>query len=580
MENLSCYCGEDLDFNNGASHLIECEAWKTRSSLFQAAQDLIKETGSISLVKLEAEALMMYDFSEKIIPQKQKKSKSKNRRKRSSDIDEATRKLIEDMQRQSLGIDQSLKCALCEKAHPDMSECAFLNCEHMVCHGHIRDEVYENYAKTGTAKCPICGYTLSSEELGLIVNQEELEKLTPSIADAFDNEDGIIATCPCGLATWLEPGKVDLAYKDESGKIVSKKHAEHMAKYRFRCNCGKVTCAKCKAEPYHVGKTCEEYKDFQSAKHCRFCNNKITSSSISCKKGDCKDRYHNACKKILPCGHQCYGTLNETSCFECLNEDCNQNGSSYCTICYVEGLYNAPCVKLGCGHIYHYQCLETTIVKRWAGPRITFKFARCPACNAWVTTPYNIRLEQDLNIVKALYEDIRDKALKRMKFENEGEDRIKNPKDTYYNDPERYALDRYSYYMCFKCKKPYFGGKKDCEQNNDQAKFNPEELVCPSCSAIGMEGSDCKVHGKDFIEFKCKFCCSVSAWFCWGTTHFCDQCHTRQNNGDYLSKKSKSELPVCPGKTCPLKITHPPNGEEFPLGCTLCRNMIANNKDF
>ena len=184
-------------------------------------------------------------------------------------------------------------------------------------------------------------------------------------------------------------------------------------------------------------------------------------------------------------------------------------------------------------------------------------------------------------VILKLYQEIKEKALKRLKFEGmEGEERLKNPKDPYFNNPERYSLDRFSYYECFRCKESYFGGKKDCEQNNDQAKYNAEELVCPSCAAIGMEGADCKTHGKDYIEFKCKFCCSVAAWFCWGNTHFCDPCHTKQNNGDYLSKKTKAELPVCLGKDCPLKVPHPPNGEEFALGCTLCRNLIANRKDF
>ena len=36
-------------------------------------------------------------------------------------------------------------------------------------------------------------------------------------------------------------------------------------------------------------------------------------------------------------------------------------------------------------------------------------------------------------------------------------------------------------------------------------------------------------------------------------------------------------IPKCPGKAkCPLKIEHPANGEEFPLGCSICRNMQAN----
>ena len=35
----------------------------------------------------------------------------------------------------------------------------------------------------------------------------------------------------------------------------------------------------------------------------------------------------------------------------------------------------------------------------------------------------------------------------------------------------------------------------------------------------GVAGTtDCKIHGKDFIEYKCKFCCKIASWFCWGTT--------------------------------------------------------------
>ncbi|XP_076272297.1 E3 ubiquitin-protein ligase MYCBP2-like [Rhynchophorus ferrugineus] len=43
----------------------------------------------------------------------------------------------------------------------------------------------------------------------------------------------------------------------------------------------------------------------------------------------------------------------------------------------------------------------------------------------------------------------------------------------------------------------------------------------------------------------------------------------------------KSELPLCPagpratqldGDECPLHVKHPPTGEEFALGCGVCRN--------
>lgn len=69
-----------------------------------------------------------------------------------------------------------------------------------------------------------------------------------------------------------------------------------------------------------------------------------------------------------------------------------------------------------------------------------------------------------------------------------------------------------------------------------------------------------------------QFCCSVASWYCWGSTHFCDACHRRQVAGDYLTRKPRTRLPRCPGKNqCPLGVEHPPNGDEFCLGCAICR---------
>lgn len=45
----------------------------------------------------------------------------------------------------------------------------------------------------------------------------------------------------------------------------------------------------------------------------------------------------------------------------------------------------------------------------------------------------------------------------------EKDDWLKHP--PYNGDLLPYALARLSYYLCFKCKKPYFGGLKDCENN-------------------------------------------------------------------------------------------------------------------
>ena len=68
----------------------------------------------------------------------------------------------------------------------------------------------------------------------------------------------------------------------------------------------------------------------------------------------------------------------------------------------------------------------------------------------------------------------------------------------------------------------------------------------------------------------------VATWYCWGNTHFCDDCHTRQMGGDFLTKLPPSELPGWPcegGENCPLGLrSHPPAGRERALGCALCRD--------
>lgn len=69
-------------------------------------------------------------------------------------------------------------------------------------------------------------------------------------------------------------------------------------------------------------------------------------------------------------------------------------------------------------------------------------------------------------------------AMQRAKHEGIDKDkRMQEP--PYSGDLTSYAMARLSYYMCFKCKKPYFGGLKSCENNNNQnaEDFNPEHLV-------------------------------------------------------------------------------------------------------
>ena len=53
-----------------------------------------------------------------------------------------------------------------------------------------------------------------------------------------------------------------------------------------------------------------------------------------------------------------------------------------CAICYTCELKEEPCVKLGCGHIYHANCVIELLKHKWPTLRITFDFMSCPQCKA------------------------------------------------------------------------------------------------------------------------------------------------------------------------------------------------------
>ena len=60
----------------------------------------------------------------------------------------------------------------------------------------------------------------------------------------------------------------------------------------------------------------------------------------------------------------------------------------------------------------------------------------------------------------------------------------------------------------------------------------------------------------------------MAVWFCGGTTHYCDPCHSGLGGG----------IKQCPGPgKCPLGVDHPANGKEFALGCFLCRTKRVDS---
>ncbi len=418
------------------------------------------------------------------------------------------------------------------------------------------------------------------------------------------------------------------------GRPLSIEARKHRDQYRIRCRrCADTDfCAECLTTPYHLGFTCSSHEHFKIQRHCRFCGAQVpkdapwmidlvaVGKSATCKmlssvlvargvnfkpkskldvlkqqivdseplanvcaSDECKLWATKGCTNILPCGHVCIGLRDEIKCLGCLQcpdpKDAaamthSARGDDFCNICWTGDLKSAPCIMLDCGHVFHHHCLEQKIANKWCGARITFSFLDCPLCKKPLSAPALApALAPHLELKKA----VMTRAEQRLALEGGHKDAAElKPGGRYERQPVQYALHKFAYYLCFQCRQPYFGGHRSCEVaagEGEAAQYEASEMVCGGCSALGK--TTCEKHGAEAIEHKCKFCCSVASWFCWGTTHFCDDCHRKQGTPESMSKKQRNQLPTCTPKTCPLRVAHPPNGEEYVLGCQICRSATA-----
>ncbi|XP_062904556.1 E3 ubiquitin-protein ligase MYCBP2 isoform X16 [Mobula hypostoma] len=331
----------------------------------------------------------------------------------------------------------------------------------------------------------------------------------------------------------------------------------------------------------HTGKPASS-----SSETCRFCGSRngteLSAVGSVCSDADCQEYAKTACGKTHSCGHPCGGVKDEVRCLPCLH-GCDKNAVSLkqdaddmCMICFTEALSAAPAVQLECSHVFHLHCCRRVLENQWVGPRITFGFMACPICKNKIN---HLVLKDLLDPIKNLYEDVKRKALMRLEYEGlHKSDAITTPGVRFYNDPAGFAMNRYAYYVCYKCKKAYFGGEARCDAEAGQGDdYDPRELICGACSDVSR-AQMCPKHGTDFLEYKCRYCCSVAVFFCFGTTHFCNACH---DDFQRMTSIPKEELPHCPagpkgkqleGAECPLHVIHPSTGEEFALGCGVCRN--------
>ncbi|KAH7424102.1 hypothetical protein KP509_12G090100 [Ceratopteris richardii] len=403
---------------------------------------------------------------------------------------------------------------------------------------------------------------------------------------------------------------------DDEGRPLSRTALFDKYRNYYRCSlCKQGFCGLCMHSPYHLGYTCEGFEKFKNAKRCVYCDTPILAKITSqigpqtitikelqrcldeegidaswcveksellgvwemtlnvCDTRSCREKLHYACTRKLACGHQCKGVKGEKVCLPCLEDECRESASAlsrlvlpraddWCMICMVEPLCACPSIQLKCGHIFHFDCAKKKVKEGFPGPEITFGFLKCPQCSKLMEHESLIPvLRKPLELLSL----VKEKAVERAR-----EEKSHHPMNS--DDLEAYSLSTYNYYLCSRCQLPYYGGNRDCQARLGAVEagiqHNPLELVCGGCSAAADPNMICsKGHGTKYIEFKCKFCCSLATYFCFGRTHFCSNCHVTRPDGDPSFRPEPCRGP----QFCPLKVVHAPNGEEYCLGCSMCR---------
>ena len=157
-----------------------------------------------------------------------------------------------------------MSCNYCDGKFDDleMDKLHFLEtCAHIICKEWFSKLVKKEYAQKQKAEWPECHQQINDYEIKALLGDYVFEKLQKDALMAVVDEDQSIVKCEWGNVMEVEEGKVDYNQKDDEGKKLSRRAAEHMSKYRVRCSaCSNNFCTNCKEQPYHIGKTWEEHK--------------------------------------------------------------------------------------------------------------------------------------------------------------------------------------------------------------------------------------------------------------------------------------------------------------------------------
>ena len=139
------------------------------------------------------------------------------------------------------------------------------------------------------------------------------------------------------------------------------------------------------------------------------------------------------------------------------------DGEELCAICYTSELREEPCVRLGCGHVFHSNCVLQLLQHKWNTLKISFAFMACPTCKQEIKETTCPEINAEIARLSQLRDNLEEMALE--VAENQGlhlSERLTTAGDPFEGDLKGLALHSCAFYECHDCQKPYFGGMIDC----------------------------------------------------------------------------------------------------------------------
>ena len=242
-------------------------------------------------------------------------------------------------------------------------------------------------------------------------------------------------------------------------------------------------------------------------------------------------------------------------------------------------------IKLSCGHRWHLTCLRDQL--RHADPyrdhsqRIIFSGCRCAKCGT-VCEHESIRhLTRPTDALRAKVDEMIKEQL--------GIPESTTTTDGEINTRMEEARRAFAFYMCPACEEPYYGGTVFCaDLDDDDDRDDPRHRrrLCPSCTPQTVCPRPHEHRGS--FQWKCRYCCRPAALVCYGSVHFCNDCHERNrdryqqiNNTARRNRPALEPVPCPGGNACPFpkptsSVTKHDNGPdascEQVYGCLRCQS--------